>query len=227
MYFKELITIFSHFLGHDWNFHHSFPHWSQASIMSHINLLSETFTKIVIIHILAYFVTFPKHEDQKTLFWNRPVTAFHKEAVQKAVKTTVGERYTLTMRLLGQSQSSPSVCKPSSLGHVSGQLHEALPVGGSQQVQDAPVAIHGHLLLAQLLVQAGSLPQEAHVGGVVLQSYRKKQQHRRSLGKGNSGFHTHFLDSCQWARTRFLPAAHLILQIHESFIKVQTEVSAS
>ncbi len=54
------------------------------------------------------------------------------------------------------------------LGHVLGELHEVLSVLQRQQRQDPAVAVHAMFVLAQTHVQAGALPQVAHVGGVVL-----------------------------------------------------------
>ena len=61
------------------------------------------------------------------------------------------------------------------LGHVLGQLHEVLAVLHRQQRQDPAVAVHAVLVLAQTHVEAGALPQVAHVGGVVLDGWRGRQ----------------------------------------------------
>lgn len=65
-----------------------------------------------------------------------------------------------------------SVCAV--LGHVLGELHEVLPLLHWQQRQDLAVSIHAVFLLAQTHVQVGALPQVAHIGGVVSNSWQKQ-----------------------------------------------------
>ncbi len=54
------------------------------------------------------------------------------------------------------------------LGHVLGELHEVLSILQRQQCKDLAIAVHAMLVLAQTHVEAGALPQVAHVGGVAL-----------------------------------------------------------
>ena len=54
------------------------------------------------------------------------------------------------------------------LGHVFGELHEVLSVLKRQQRQDPAVAVHALLVLPKTHVEAGALPEVAHVGGVIL-----------------------------------------------------------
>lgn len=61
------------------------------------------------------------------------------------------------------------------LSHVLGQLHEVLSVLVSQQRQDPAVTVHALLVLPQTHVEAGALPQIAHVGGVVLDGCRDRE----------------------------------------------------
>ena len=62
-----------------------------------------------------------------------------------------------------------------SLGHVLGELHEVLALLQGQQREDAAVAVHALLMLAQAHVEARALPQVAHVGGVVLYGWKEAE----------------------------------------------------
>ena len=70
-------------------------------------------------------------------------------------------------------QECVSTLSHSSLGHVLGERHEVLALLSGQQREDAPVAVHALLVLAQAHVEAQALPEVAHVGGVVLYGWKE------------------------------------------------------